>query len=39
MGLLAWFPAKMGLAGNIMLSADIFPRQGGFGGFSDCDLN
>ena len=35
----AGFPAKIGLAGNLTLSADVFPRQGGFGGFSDCDLN
>jgi hypothetical protein len=31
--LVAEFPAKMGLAGNIRLSADVFPRQCGFGGF------
>mgnify|MGYP001767634727 FL=1 len=35
----AGFPAKIGLTGNLALSADVFPRQGGFGGFSDCDLN
>lgn len=28
----AKFPAKMVLAGNLVLSADIFPRQSGFGG-------
>ena len=35
----AEFPAKIDLAGNLALPADVFPRQGGFGGFSDCDLN
>ena len=25
----AGFPAKIGLAGNLTLSADVFPRQGG----------
>lgn len=37
--LAAEFPAKMVLKGNIVLSADVFPRQLGFGGFSDRDLN
>ena len=35
----AEFPAKMVLKGNIVLSADVFPRQGVFGGLSDGDLN
>jgi hypothetical protein len=37
--LVAGFPAKMAFAGNLVLSADDFPRQGGFGGFSGCYLN
>ncbi len=37
--LAARFPAKLGLAGNLVLPADVFPRQDGFEGFSNCDLN
>ncbi|MFZ2435020.1 MAG: hypothetical protein WAW47_01110, partial [Trichococcus flocculiformis] len=37
--LVAEFPAKLVLKGNLVLSADVFPRQGGFGGLSDRDLN
>ena len=37
-GFVARFPAKMVLKGNLVLSADVFPRQGGFGGFSECDF-
>ena len=33
------FPAKMALTGNLALSVDVFARQSGFGGFSDCGLN
>ncbi len=32
-------PVKMDLAVNLELSADIFPRQSGFGGFYDCCLD
>ena len=35
----AEFPAKMLFAGKLVLSAAAFPRQGGFRGFSDCELN
>jgi hypothetical protein len=35
----AELPAKMVFTGNLVLSADVFPRQSGFGGFSDCYLN
>jgi hypothetical protein len=35
----ARFPAKMDLAVNLELSADVFPRQSGFGGFYDCCLD
>ena len=37
--LVAEFPAKLVLKGNLVLSADVFPRQGGFGGLSDRYLN
>jgi hypothetical protein len=37
--LVAGFPAKMVLTGDLVLSADDFSRQGGFGGFSGCYLN
>ena len=30
----AEFPAKLVLTGYPLLSADVFPRQGSFGGFS-----
>lgn len=35
----AEFPAKVGLAGKLVLPADVLPRQARFGGFSDRNLN
>jgi len=35
----AEFPAKLDLAGKLVLPADVLPRQARFGGFSDRTLN
>jgi len=38
-GFAGGIPRENGFGGKSMLSADVFPRQGGFDGFSDCGLS